>query len=42
MASQRFEKIESRPGNGMASDASKLQIWHTGARLTVRSGFTVH
>ena len=25
MAPQRFEKIESRPGNGMASDASKLQ-----------------
>ena len=25
LAPQRFEKIESRPGNGMASDASKLQ-----------------
>ena len=25
MAPQRFEKIESGPGNGMASDASKLQ-----------------
>jgi hypothetical protein len=25
MAPQRFEKIESAPGNGMASEASKLQ-----------------
>jgi hypothetical protein len=25
MAPQRFEKIESGPGNGRASDASKLQ-----------------
>jgi hypothetical protein len=36
MAPQRFEKIESAPGNGSASEVSNLQDLDTGARLTVR------
>src|SRR5580658_9641105 len=38
MAPQRLEKIESAPGNGMGSEASKPQHLVPGARLTVRSG----
>ena len=38
MAPQRLEKIESAPGNGMASEALSHNIWYTGKRLTVRSG----
>ena len=36
MAPQRLEKIESEPGNGMASEASNLQDVVLGRRLTVR------
>ena len=33
MAPQRFDKIESAPGNGRVSAASTHKIWYTGARL---------
>ena len=36
MAPQRFEKIESAPGNGMASEAANHKIWYASTRLTVR------
>jgi hypothetical protein len=36
MAPQRLEKIESAPGNGMASKAANPQDVVHGARLTVR------
>jgi hypothetical protein len=32
-APQRFDKIESAPGNGRVSEASTHNIWYTGARL---------
>src|SRR5271170_7032504 len=31
MAPQQLEKIESAPGNGMASEASSHKMWYTGA-----------
>src|SRR5579863_7339891 len=33
MVPQRFDKIESAPGNGRVSEASTHNIWYTGARL---------
>jgi hypothetical protein len=36
MAPQRFEKIESAPGNGMGSEASNLQDLVHGRAATVR------
>ena len=34
MAPQQLEKIESAPGNGMASEVRTHNIWYTSARLT--------
>ena len=33
MATQRLDKIESAPGNGMVSEASTHKIWYRGVRL---------
>jgi hypothetical protein len=41
MAPQRFEKIESAPGIGMASEGSKLQYLVHGRWLTERSGSSI-